>query len=191
MWIMRNQKGNSTLFFCLLISLLFIMSMIIIKKKIKFIENSKKKLEFSLCVKKNNGELRKYNSSIAITNSLLKTLTIGEYTTLVLPPFIGVPLSKGVKQVIKAVKFSQVGFHISFMNHLRKLVTKGCIPSPNLVRTPFKFSLSGFERDGYNQAVKRRAEWNFRITNGTFYSISTLNVDSGKTKTQIKKALPF
>lgn len=164
---MNNQKGN-----ILSIGLLFILIMTssfsaLFIRKLTAIRDQKAILNNFLCSKESNGELKKHKKSIGRYNLSIRSANIIlTAATLSTRPEV----FAAAKKWKKSSQYLQNIHHISFLNKIRTLYSKGCRFSPSVAKTHF-MTKSGIKlsRNITGESIRRERRWEY-------YSIGTRNL---------------
>jgi hypothetical protein len=156
---MSNQSGNILslglvviLIACSYFSILFLNKLSSIRGQAHILNNF-------LCAKESNGEIVKhkrslirYNNSIRVANSLI---LVGSMTS-------NPTISLTAKKLKNSAQQQQSLRHISFLNKMKSLFTKGCHFSPSVVTTYFVTnSIVKLKRDFLGVAIQRKKEWRY------------------------------
>jgi len=183
-----NDKGNITflgLCFLLIISLVCLQA---IEKKISYIHDQKQKQTLLLCSKEINGIGQSYVKQIFKLNHYLKILTIGKNLSLLIPiPGINLQTNAGVKTAIKTLKLAQIGHTYAFLKSSRRTTKGRCKISSQFYTTPFKFEVTHFKRDSFNQVIMRESTWKYIISSKTALTYNKLYLKTQKVSSTLQE----
>lgn len=178
-----NESGSTTLLGVCLLLLFSYLGLTHLSQRIDGSKNIQHKQKVLLCAKELNGLTTKFINNISFTNSTLKYLTIGKYTSLLIPfPGLNLATKQGVARAITITKASQMAFRLQYLARLKKVTLHSCSTGLNSYQTPFTQ-----RRDKFNQLIKRKINWKLKIKSGPFLIVSKINLSSRRTTSSIKK----
>lgn len=179
-----NEKGNSTLFYLLILSMLALLGVSYIKFKRDQIKDLKSKQEVFLCAKKVNGLSQSYIERINQINNALKLLTTGEKLTWIIPG-INIVGKLGTKATIKILKTTQNAFTVKFAKELVLTPTFCHIQKSNF-KLPFLQ-----KRNHFNQLIRRDPIWKISVYSKYYLIKSQIRLKDLKTYSRIKRDISF
>lgn len=164
-----NQKGEVTLFSCLL--LFALMSLVLLcgfelRKSYRLLE---KRTELFLCTKETKGELQVFMKFMGRTNWGIKNINRASLIMLFIPGLQGAAMD--AQKLKKYLIYVQNIRLISYVKTLTSLKAKGCPLDPRMFITPFSH-----KRDAEEALILRKPQWTYYFLSMP-YALS-LKVDS-------------
>lgn len=149
-----NQKGEITLFSCLL--LLGLMAMVLLcglelRKSFKLLE---KRTHLFLCVKETKGEFNEFMKFMGRTNWGIKNINRASLIMVFIPGLQGAAMD--AQKLKKFLIYSQNIRLVSYLKNLKDIRGKSCPLDPRMFITPFKP-----KRDAEEALVLREKKWTY------------------------------
>ena len=158
-----NQRGEITLMASLLLFILLGIVLLCSLELKKSYYQLQKRTHLFLCVKEAKGELNQFIKFTGRTNWAIKNLNRAELIMMFIP--LGQISTMNTKKLKSLLINSQDIRLISYMNHLKKMKSKGCKLDLRMFITPFELGLSTFKRDKEQAVILRKKKWSY-----SFYS---------------------
>jgi hypothetical protein len=161
--LILNNKGNSTLFLLLILSITTAIFFITVKNQIQDYNNYQSKTNAYLCHKAKNSYESKYINLVLEKNKKIKYLNILLLATTLKPE-----VHYALKKLKKLYQFQQDMERISYIKKIISLKRKNCFflsyPLKNLINGPFQGAIK-LKRSNFGLVQLRSKKWK-SITKG-------------------------
>lgn len=161
-----NEKGEVTLlgiFILVTLTGVLILCQLELRNSFRLLQ---KRTNLFLCVKETKGELNEYLKFMGQTNWAIKNINKAKLVMLVIPGLQGA--SFNTEKARKLIMHLQNLRLVSYLKTLSSLKSKGCPIDPIMPITPFKISLTSYQRDMHGAAILRKEEWTYYYSHGPY-----------------------
>jgi hypothetical protein len=171
-----NQKGEITLFSCLILFLLagiVLLSALELRKSFHHLE---KRTQLFLCVKKTKGELHQFLKMMGRTNWGIKNLNKASLIMLFIPGLQGASMS--AKKIKTALQHIQEIRLLSYLKTLKDIQGQNCPLDPRMFITPYQLGAQLLKRDQDGAAILRSKEWTYGYLSKPY--LITIKINASK-----------
>jgi hypothetical protein len=127
--------------------------------KLLSIKYHKAILENFLCSKESNGEIQEHKLFLSKMNT---SITVANTTLAAASLTANLPMARVAKKLKRMSQMLQDKTHISFLNNIRSLYSRGCLFSPSIAKTYFVTrSIFKLKRNLLGLVEKRKKEWSY------------------------------